>query len=836
LQGVVHFATASILAGRYRDDHMDREHSSSVPTLQQSSLPRGLSEDEARRRLVSFGYNELVEKRPNPFLKFLSYFWGPIPWMIEAAALLSALIRRWEDFSVISVLLVINAAVGFWHEHKAGVAVEALKRRLAPKARVLRDGVWKVVEARLLVPGDVVRIRLGDIVPADVKLLGDGYLLVDQSALTGESLPVERRGGESAYSGSIVRIGEADCVVVATGMNTYFGRTARLVEEAETESHFQKAVMGIGKYLIAVALVLVGVVLVVALARHEGGVEILQFALVLAVASIPAALPAVLSVTMAVGATALAGRGAIVSRLAAVEEMAGVDVLCTDKTGTVTRNELQVAALAPLEGYTEDDVLLYARLASREEDGDPIDTAVLAAAAARGVTTDPRAHGYKVERFKPFDPVTKKTEAEIRGADGVFRVAKGAPQAVTSLLEKACSPLTAQIDSIVDGFASDGYRSLAVARTDSSGRWHVVGLIALHDPPREDSAATLHTARRMGVAVKLVTGDHTAVARHVASLVGLGTNIVPAGAFLDKPPREMDRVVAEADGFSEVFPEHKYTIVDILQRQGHIVGMTGDGVNDAPALRKADAGIAVAGATDAARAAADIVLTRGGLSVLIDAIRLSREIFRRMNNYALYRIAETIRVLLFITLSIVLLGFYPVTAVMIVLLALLNDLPIMTISLDNVPWSQRPERWDMAGLLALSTVLGLLGVVSSFGLLFIGDKVLHLGRPELQSLVYLKLSVAGHMMLFVARTRGPFWSTRPAGALLAATVATQFVATLIVVFGFILPPIGWRLALFVWLYSLGWFLINDAVKVVVCRLTGWMDGGSSDVSPVAESG
>ncbi len=775
-----------------------------------STSAGGLTGEEAEKRLEKYGYNEITEKKVNPFLKLFSYFWGPIPWMIEIAAALSVVIQHWADFWIITALLLVNAVVGFWQEHKAENAIELLKKRLSLNAKVLRDGKWQVVPSRELVPGDIVRVRLGDIVPADIKLVEGDYVQVDESALTGESLPVEKHAVDVAYASSIIKQGEITAVVYATAMNTYFGKTAELVEVAKTESHFQKAVIKIGDYLIVLAAFLVILIFMVAMFRHERLLETLQFALVLIVASIPVALPAVLSVTMAVGAAALARKKAIVSKLAAIEEMAGMDVLCSDKTGTMTQNRLTLAEPAPFSGYSKEAVILLGALASREEDQDPIDIAILNSAKTLPI----KINKYRVTAFTPFDPVHKRTEASICDTEGnTFKVSKGAPQVILSLAANAAQIADAVNQKVLE-VAEKGYRALGVARTNKKKEeeWEFVGIIPLYDPPREDSAETLRIAQVMGVQVKMVTGDHAAIAKETAKLINLGTNILPATSLVDKKDSETQRLVEEADGFAEVYPEHKYCIVECLQAKNHIVGMTGDGVNDAPALKKADVGIAVESATDAARSAADIVLTLPGLSVIIDAIRESRKIFQRMNSYAIYRITETIRVLLFMTLAILIFNFYPVTALMIVLLALLNDLPIMTIAFDNVKYSAKPEKWNMRVVLGIATVLGIAGVISTFGIFYIGEEILHLTRECIQPFIYLKLSVAGHLTLFVTRTRGPFWSIRPAKILLSAVILTQMVATLIVVYGILLPPIGWTLALFVWAYALAWFIVNDYVK------------------------
>jgi H+-transporting ATPase len=789
-----------------------------------SSSEKGISDATATDRIKEYGYNEIAEKKVNPVLKFLSYFWGPIPWMIEVAAILSAIIHHWEDFWVIFALLLLNAVVGFWQEYKADDAISLLKKKLALIAKVFRDGKWKDIAARELVPGDVVRIRLGDIIPADLKLFSGDYLSIDESALTGESLPVEKHKSDLAYSGSVIRQGEMNGLVVATGLNTFFGKTARLVEEARTISHFQKAVVKIGNYLIVLAAFMVAIIFMVSVYRHESFFDTLQFALVLTIAAIPVALPAVLSVTMAVGASVLAKKKAIVSKLVAIEEMAGMDILCSDKTGTITKNELTLAEVKAFEGFTSDDVLLFASLASREEDRDPIDTAIID--KARSVKTiSENLSSYQVKDFKPFDPVIKRSEAAVTDKDNkTFKITKGAPQVILALIENADKEKTTNlINKQIDEFAAKGFRTLGTAKTNEQGKWKYVGLIPLFDPPREDSAATIKTASDMGVNVKMITGDHTAIAKQIAQKVNLKTNIQEASAFLDKPNKEASKIIEDADGFAQVFPEHKYKIVELLQEKKHIVGMTGDGVNDSPALKKADVGIAVAGATDAAKSAADIVLTLPGLSVIIDALKESRKIFQRMNSYAIYRIAETIRVLFFITLAIIVFNFYPVTAIMIVLLALFNDAPIMAIAYDNVKYSKDPERWDMRVVLSMATFLGLIGVISSFGIFYIGQQVLHLSKEVVQSFIFLKLAVAGHLTIFVTRTRGPFWSIKPSGVLFWSAVITKVLATFVAVYGWFITPISWELALLVWGYALAAFFITDLLKVRIYKLLDHTD-------------
>jgi H+-transporting ATPase len=801
-----------------KPDAKDDLKSLPMPELQArlESSPDGLSQAEAQKRLTQYGPNEIEEKKTNPFLKFLTYFWGPIPWMIEAAVILSAVARHWPDFAIILLLLVANAVVGFWEEHQAGNAIEALKAKLAVKARVKRDGKWVNPAARELVPGDVIRMRLGDIVPADARLLEGDTVEVDQSALTGESLPATRKPGEAVFSGSIIRRGEIGALVYATGTNTYFGKTAQLVQEAHTVSHFQKAVLKIGNYLIILAVALVAMIIGVAIFRGDPILTTLQFALVLTVAAIPVAMPTVLSVTMAVGARLLAKKEAVVSKLVAIEELAGVDVLCADKTGTLTQNKLTLGDPFSVNNVPADQVILNGALASRADNNDTIDLAVLG-----GLKDKDSLKAYEVVHFQPFDPVHKRTEATVKAKDGkTFKVAKGAPQVILALSANT-GKVKPAVEKAVNEFAARGFRSLGVARAEGEGQWQFVGVLPLFDPPREDAKATIATAGKMGVKIKMVTGDALAIAQETAKKLHMGTNILDAGGLGDVKHDETAEVtesIERADGFAQVFPEHKFHIVDVLQKGGHIVGMTGDGVNDAPALKKADCGIAVSGATDAARAAAAIVLLTPGLSVIIDAIKESRRIFQRMTSYAIYRIAETIRVLLFMTLAILVFNFYPVTAVMIVMLALLNDGAILSIAYDNVHYKDKPEAWNMRMVLGIATVLGVIGVVSAFGLFYLGERVFHLDRVHIQTLMYLKLSVAGHLTIFLTRTRGPFWSIRPARILWVAVLGTQIAATLIAVYGLFMTPLGWGWALFVWGYALAWFLVNDRVKLLAYRI------------------
>jgi H+-transporting ATPase len=778
-----------------------------------ASSPRGLSTAEAGKRLAQYGPNALEEKKTHPLLQFLSYFWGPIPWMIEVAAVLSALVEHWGDLIIIVFLLVFNAVIGFWEEHEAADALEALKEQLALKAQVLRDGKWQEIDAQDLVPGDIIRVRLGDIIPADIKLLEGEYLSVDQSALTGESLPVNKAAGDIAYSGSIAKQGEMVALVTSTGEHTFFARTAKLVETAGAVSHFQKAVLRVGDFLIVIAVALSIILIIVELHRGLPVMDLIEFVLILVVASIPVAMPAVLSVTMALGALSLSKMKAIVSRLQAIEEMAGIDVLCSDKTGTLTLNQLTVGEVVTLGLSNPQEVITAACLASREENRDAIDEAVM-----KGLEDKTPIEACALMKFIPFDPVYKRTEATIKDGDKTFKVTKGAPQVVMELCHLA-GDLQVQAQKAVDELAVKGYRTLGVARADDGENWRFLGILPLYDPPRPDAAQTIAEAQDHGIKVKMITGDNVAIGRETARQLGLGPNIQPAtGLFLTAGECELGGAmvdkIEEADGFAEVFPEHKYNIVKALQGRGHLVAMTGDGVNDAPALKQAEVGIAVSGATNAAQSAAALVLTEPGLKVIIHAVEEARRIFERMMSYTVYRIAMTISIMVFVVAAMLSYNVFPLTAMMIIILALLDDIPIMTIAYDNTYLSPTPVRWEMGRVLTVSTVLGFLATIESFLLFFLGRTYLDLPLPQLQTLLFLRLAAGGHLLLFVTRTKNWLWkSPFPAWKLFMAIVGTQIVAVLMCGFGWLVPPLDWMHIGYLWGYIIIWMIIQDIFKM-----------------------
>ncbi|HEB81442.1 MAG TPA: HAD family hydrolase [Gammaproteobacteria bacterium] len=857
---------------RNTDDYRDQAVSETLQSLDVDQNI-GLSDEEAGKRTEKYGYNEVEEKEEPLWHRIFRRFWGPIPWMIEIAALLSALVQKWEDFIIIMVMLLVNAGLDFMQEHRALNALKELKAGMAREVTVLRNGIFKRIPARELVPGDIIKLRIGDVVPADVQLLSGDYLLIDQSALTGESLPVSRKQNDVAYANTIIKQGEMLAVVVNTGANTRFANVVSLVAGAQLKerSHFQKLVIQIGNFLILITVALVILIVMVALFRQEDFLEIARFSLVLTVAAIPVALPAVLSVTMAVGAVNLARRKAIVSRLTAIEELAGVDVFCSDKTGTLTENKMRVAEPVVFHKHKVAELFMIAALASRKENNDPIEQPIFDYLKNHYSHLD--LSPFRQKRFVPFDPIRKRTEAIIEYNSEQFTAIKGAAQVLIGMADLTDEE-SEHIQQQVDQLATKGYRTLAVGKITGDQPLEMIGLIPLYDPPRKDSAEIISTMRDYGVRVKMVTGDHVAIAREVGRMLGLEGEAIRshqltgsgsqelmalasamAAAIYDRLKGDVSRseaqhfadevmekvrelydtrlldqefihthesaiinMIENVDLFAEVVPEDKYLIVDTLQKGGHIVAMTGDGVNDAPALKKADCGFAVANATDAARAAADIILTAPGLSVINDAVRQARITFERMKSYTIFRIAETIRIILFMTLAIVVFNFYPITALMIIILALLNDIPILAIAYDNTRVDRNPVRWNMTELLTISSILGISGVISSFLLFYI---LIKMGYSDemIQSLFFCKLVVAGHGTIYNTRIDDWFWKKPyPSWILFTATFSTRILGTLIAVYGVFIPAIGWLDAAYLWAYALTWFVINDAIKMATYKL------------------
>ncbi|XP_057791960.1 plasma membrane ATPase 1 [Salvia miltiorrhiza] len=811
----------------------------------------GLTSEAAEERLNIFGYNKLEEKKESKFLKFLGFMWNPLSWVMEAAAIMAIALANgggkppdWQDFVGIITLLIINSTISFIEENNAGNAAAALMARLAPKAKVLRDGRWSEEEACVLVPGDIISIKLGDIVPADARLLDGDPLKIDQSALTGESLPVTKGPGDGVYSGSTCKQGELEAVVIATGVHTFFGKAAHLVDSTNQVGHFQKVLTAIGNFCIcSIAVGMVIEIIVMYPIQHRKYRPGIDNLLVLLIGGIPIAMPTVLSVTMAIGSHRLAQQGAITKRMTAIEEMAGMDVLCSDKTGTLTLNKLTVdknLIEVFAKGVDADTVVLMAARASRTENQDAIDAAIV------GMLADPKEAraGVREVHFLPFNPTDKRTALTYIDSEGKWhRVSKGAPEQILNLAHNK-SDIERRVHAVIDKFAERGLRSLAVAyqelpegtKDSPGGPWQFIGLMPLFDPPRHDSAETIRRALNLGVNVKMITGDQLAIGKETGRRLGMGTNMYPSSALLGQDKDEsiaalpIDELIEKADGFAGVFPEHKYEIVKRLQARKHICGMTGDGVNDAPALKKADIGIAVADATDAARSASDIVLTEPGLSVIISAVLTSRAIFQRMKNYTIYAVSITIRIVVgFMMLALIWEFDFP--PFMVLIIAILNDGTIMTISKDRVKPSPLPDSWKLAEIFATGIVLG--GYLAMMTVIFFWaayktnffprvfgvatlEKTAHDDFRKLASAIYLQVSTISQALIFVTRSRSWSFVERPGLLLVAAFAIAQLVATLIAVYASwsfaAIEGIGWGWAGVIWLYNIITYIPLDIIK------------------------
>ncbi|KAE9453568.1 hypothetical protein C3L33_14538, partial [Rhododendron williamsianum] len=792
--------------------------------------------------------NENVDLE-SKFLKFLGFMWNPLSWVMELAAIMAIALANgggeppdWQDFIGIIALLFINSTISFIEENNAGNAAAALMAGLAPKTKVLRDGRWMEHEASILVPGDIVSIKLGDIIPADARLLEGDPLKIDQSALTGESLPVTKHPSQEVFSGSTCKQGEIEAIVIATGVHTFFGKAAHLVDSTNQVGHFQKVLTAIGNFCIcSIAVGILIELIVMYPIQHRKYRDGINNLLVLLIGGIPIAMPTVLSVTMAIGSHRLSQQGAITKRMTAIEEMAGMDVLCSDKTGTLTLNKLTVDRTL-IEVFTKDvdketAVLLGAR-ASRVENQDAIDACIV------GMLADPKEAraGITEVHFLPFNPVDKRTAITYIDSNGNWhRASKGAPEQIIELCQVQ-TDIKRKAHDIIDKFADRGLRSLAVAqqtvpektKESAGGPWVFVGLLPLFDPPRHDSAETIRQALKLGVNVKMITGDQLAIAKETGRRLGMGTNMYPSSTLLGQTRDEttanlpVEELIEMADGFAGVFPEHKYEIVKKLQDRKHICGMTGDGVNDAPALKKADIGIAVADATDAARSASDIVLTEPGLSVIVCAVLTSRAIFQRMKNYTIYAVSITIRIVLGFML-IALIWKFDFSPFMILIIAILNDGTIMTIAKDKVKPSPMPDSWKLREIFATGIVLGTYLAVMTFKLYLyllslLGQDLFHVRSirndpRQLTSALYLQVSIVSQALIFVTRSRGCSYFERPGLLLVSAFILAQLVATLIAVYsnwGFAnIRGIGWGWAGVIWLYSIIFYVPLDFFKFFI---------------------
>jgi plasma-membrane proton-efflux P-type ATPase len=779
----------------------------------------GLTLAEVASRRKEHGYNEVAEHKGYPVLKFLRKFWGISAWMLELIMALSAVLRKYSDLVVVSALLTVNAVLSFLQERRAAGVVEALRRQLQVNSRVLRESTWQVSPARELVPGDIVRVRPGDIIPADLKLLS-GSLTVDQSALTGESKDADKRSGDVLSSGSIVRHGEGNGVVMLTGAKTYFGRTTELVQEARPKLHIEAVVAKVVRWLFVIVGTLLGVVVVLSLMRGAPLIEMISLVLVLLMSAVPVALPVMFTVSMAVGSKELAKRGVLVTRLSASEDAATMDVLCVDKTGTITMNQLAVTNVIPLEHATETDVLFAGALASREANQDPIDLAFLAAAKERHIFEN--VSKITPVSFTPFDATNRRTEAVVE-QDGLrLRVMKGALRTIAG----ACGlplPAIEALEERVSEAAAKGYRTLAVARGPEAGTPILVGLVSLYDPPRADAKQLIAELRDLGVPVKMLTGDALAVAVEIGRGVGLSNirRVADLKTAAAQAGNEAVDLLAGADGFAEVYPEDKYIVVQHLQAAGHVTGMTGDGVNDAPALRQAEVGIAVSTATDVAKGAASVVLTEPGLTNIVALVEQGRTIYQRILTWIINKISRTILKAAFVAVAFVVTGKFVVSAFAMLLLVFMTDFAKIALATDHVRPSRKPETWNIGGFIAVSVVLGVAMVGETLALLWIGWSRFGLATSNnaLYTFSFLALLYFAVFSVVSARERRAFWSTMPSKALIAALTADALVGTMLTRVGLSgLMPLPWWQTLGIFTYAMvSCLVVNDAIKVLMIK-------------------
>lgn len=776
----------------------------------QSNQSTGLTQTEAKQRIKQYGPNSVEEKQQNPLLAFFKRFWGLTAWILEIAIAISFVLGNFLDLYIILALLLVNAILGFFQERQATRAVKALKQKLALKTRTLRDGSWSTISAAELVPGDVIRVRSGDLVPADLKVV-NAAITVDQSAVTGESMPLEKKRNDLVYSGSLIRKGEATGIVTSTGIHTYFGKTTQLVQIAKPKLHMEKVISGLMKWLLILVVSLLVIAFAVTWIRGINLLDMLSLALILLVSAIPVALPTMFTVTMAIGSLELAKKGVLVTRLSASEDAALMDVLCVDKTGTLTLNTLKIADVLEFDENKKDDVILYGALASQKANQDPIDMAFLSATPEKSLAE------YELEKFIPFDPSTRRTEAIVIKNGEKLHVAKGAVASLASLAGLAGKEL-GDLEGKMEIFASKGYRIIAVAVSHSGQKMALAGLVALYDKPRPDSAVMIEKIRALGISVKMLTGDSLPIAKQVAAEINLGKNVVRTPEIKEATSKDAIsavETVEQSDGFAEIYPEGKYQIVKALQAHSHVVGMTGDGINDSPALKQAEVGIAVSNATDVAKGAASVVLTESGLTNILSLIISGRMIYQRILTWIFNKIVKTFQIVVFVVLAFLITGMFVINAFQVVLLLFLVDFVTISLATDNARPSKKPETWNIRSLLKASVILGLFIVAESFGLLYIGLNYLTLqNAAQLNTFVFDMLLFGSLLTIFIVRERGNFWSSKPSRLLLSAILVDIVISSIISIVG--IPGVAPINPLYVALV-LGWFfvfgvLLNDQIK------------------------
>lgn len=747
----------------------------------------GLTTDEAGSRIEKFGYNEIADTKKNAILQFLKRYWGPMPWLLEFSIVLTLILKHYTESGIIFTLLTINAVIGYVQSRNSQKAVEMLKKKLEIKAKVLRDGRWVLKEAKHIVPGDIINIKLGDLIPADVSILS-GEVSVDESALTGESLPKDMHKSDIIYSSSIVKRGEAKCVVINTGTNTFFGKTVELVKIAKPKSKQEELMFNIVKYMMYLGIAASIIVSVYAVFLHKDILFILSFIVVFLIGAIPVALPAVLTIVQAVGAMELSKKGILVTRLDSIEDAASIDIFCFDKTGTITQNKLSVVDGISFGKYKNEDVLKMAALASREEGMDAIDLSIIN--FAKFIKID--FNGYEQISYTPFNPAIKRTEAIISADGADFSIIKGAAQTIIGLCREIDKTILEMVNKSIDEFSAKGYRTIAVAisNDENSDKYDLVGLLAIADPPREDSKSMIAEIKSLGIRTIMLTGDSIAIAREIAAEVGIGNRIMLVHDLEGLNNTEQLKVIEESDGFAEVYPEDKYKIVKLLQGNGHMVGMTGDGVNDSPALKQAELGMAVSEATDVAKASASIILTKPGLSEIIDAVRVSRKTYQRMLTWVINKIIKVVEVVVLFAAGFFCLHDIVISLLGMSLLVFANDFVTMSIATDNVKSTNDPNSWDIKRISAASLILGILFAIEDLFLIYIGLKYFHLEFDKLRTLVMLSLVFNTQFRILTVRERQHFWSSAPNKNLLIVNITTIIGFVLLGIFGIFIPNLA----------------------------------------------
>jgi len=786
--------------------------------IEQKSL--GLSTTEAEARLKKFGLNDVVENKMGLVKKFFAPLYSPVSLMLLAAAILSYLSGKVFDFYFIIALYFVNYSIQKWQEFKADKSIKELQNKLSFDVSVLRDGEWRLINAKNLVPGDCLRLGLGSIIPADAKVLSARNLSMNEAALTGESLPKEKKVGEPIFSGSFIATGSVEAEITATGRNTNFGKTIFSIEQPSEKSLLEKDILSITRFLMAISIGAVLILTAVFIFRGFVLGDILTLDLSLIIAGIPIALPAVMAIILSIGAAGLAKKMVIVRRLSALQDLANVNLLLTDKTGTLTKNQIRVANIISYqESLSTDDVLELARYATSSDTPDMISLAII----QRFSETGRKLPELKILNFIPYDSDRKRSTAYVQRGQENILVSLGAPQVIMTLDEFNSPEMAGRFKKDISEAANQGFRVLAVAIKDNGpeeSHMKIAGLLYLADPLDENSKATVSFMQKNGIDVKMMTGDNILIAERIAKELGLEGPVLAAAETrrLYGDEKEFFNKLNNASAFAEILPRDKYEIVKLFKTH-YVLAATGDGINDLPALKIANVGIAVSGAVSALKSMADIVLLGPGLAVIQDAILEARKIFVRLYNYSVYRISESFRLIITILILGLWYGSYPLVPLQIILLAFLNDIPIISLAVDRVKISTKPSEIKSKERLGLSLLFGSVGVLNSLILFFIMMDIWHLPLPVIQTMFFLKLTVSGHMLIYVAHTKERWFKFLPSKQVIIATSLTQAVATILALTGFLMPArISWSNAIFVWLWAFAWMQISELTKDLQMKL------------------